>query len=201
MLRLAKPHRRRRPAPSSSPTQGTPGAAGPAAPSLGGAYRRPPGSNGYHSDALIEIQGSLHPDNGHLLILNKQTPIPLQWLQFVMLILLASLARGKAGYAAPIPVCGGDYLQPTRIASLIEDLYQGRLGCAGLRWPACGNSREPKDVHDAKWALRERLANYGQNPDLLDAVRGVGYRLSVPPGRIKITITDPAGVKVFDWVL
>jgi hypothetical protein len=157
--------------------------------------------NGYHSDDLIEIQGSLNPNNGHLLIINKQTVIPLQRLQFVMLLLLASLARGRMGYSVPIPVCGGDFLQPTSMTSLVKSLQDGSVSCAGLPWPMCQNSHEPEDFHDAKWLLRGRLTRNDQNADLLDAIPSAGYRLSVPPGRIKITIVHPDGDKIYDWVL
>jgi len=162
--------------------------------------RSEPGSNGYHTDYEVEIQGSLKPDNGHLLILNKTTRIKLQWLQFIVLLILGSHARANAGLTTPIDIRGGDYLQPSRISEIIAQLKDGALLCAGGKLPLCANATDATAIHDAKWDLRKRIKKKQMIPWLIDDGEGAGYRLSCPPGHIKIKLVDPTGNQLFDWV-
>ena len=158
-----------------------------------------PGHNGYHTDYFIEIQGSLKPNGGHLLIINNQVRIKVQWLQFILLVILASRARAKARLPTPIDIRGGDYLQPSRIAEIIESLKSGAVRCGRQEALRSGIDTGEKAIYDAKWDLRLKIKFKHKQPSLIDAIEGAGYRISTPAARIKITLVDPVDDEVYDW--
>ena len=168
-------------------------------PSPGTSAHCGPGHNGYHTDYFIEIQGSLKPNGGHLLIINNQVRIKIQWLQFILLVILASRARAKARLPTPIDIRGGDYLQPSRIAEIIGSLKDGRLHCGRQEALRSGIDTGEKAIYDAKWDLRLKIKLKHKEPSLIDAIEGAGYRISTPPARIKITLVDPADDEVYEW--
>jgi hypothetical protein len=148
----------------------------------------------------LEIYGSLKPDGSHLLIIDRRTRIKIDWLQFILLLILASHARSKAGLDSPIDLRGGDFLQPARIEEIIKQLKDGTLQCAGRQLPECQNAYGADLLRNAKWELRRRVQRKHKNPDLLDRGDGAGYRISTPPGRIKITLLiEGADDLVFGW--
>jgi hypothetical protein len=148
----------------------------------------------------LEIYGSLKPDGSHLLIIDRKTRIKIDWLQFILLLILASHARSKAGLDSPIDLRGGDFLQPARIEEIIKQLKDGALQCAGRQLPECQNAYGADLLRNAKWELRLRVQRKQKNPDLLDRGDGAGYRISTPPGRIKITLViEGADDLVFGW--
>jgi hypothetical protein len=154
---------------------------------------------GYHTKYLIEIYGSLKPDGSHLLIIDGKR-IKIDWLQFMLLLILASHARSKAGLDSPIDLWGGDYLQPSRIEEIITQLKSGSLLCAGRQLPECQNAYGADLLRNAKYELRRRVRSKHKNPNLLDRGDGAGYRISTPPARIKITLLiEGARDLVFDW--
>ena len=161
--------------------------------------RRGPNGGGYHTKYLIEIYGSLKPDGGHLLIVDGRR-IKIDWLQFILLLILASHARSKAGLDSPIDLRGGDYLQPARIEEIISQLKSGSLLCAGRQLPECQNAYCADLLRNAKYDLRLRVQRKHKNPNLLDRGDGAGYRISTPPTRIKITLLIEGDHDlVFDW--
>jgi hypothetical protein len=131
--------------------------------------------------------------------INNAICIKLQWLQFVTLLVLASVARRNVGLPAPIDITDRDYLQPADIEGILARLKAGELSCAGLPWPACANSTSAQDISDAKYKLLQRLIAHRQNPGLIDPVPHAGFRLSVRPGRIRIRLVDGKGVHLWDW--
>jgi hypothetical protein len=162
--------------------------------------RRAPAGGAYHTNYLIEVYGSLKPDGSQLLIIEGRTPIKIDWLQFLLLLILASHARSKAGLDSPMDLRGGDFLPPARIELIITQLMEGTLSCAGRRFPKCLNAYDADLIRNAKYDLRLRLRRHRKRPDLLDRGGGTGYRISTPPGRIKITLLiDGADDVVFDW--
>ena len=161
--------------------------------------RRSPNGGDYHTKYLIEIYGSLKPDGSHLLILDGKR-IKIDWLQFFLLLILASHARSKAGLDSPMDLRGGDYLQPSRIEEIIQQLKNGSLLCGGRPLPECQNAYSADLLRNAKWELRQRVQRKHKNPNLLDRGDGAGYRISTPPGRIKIILlVEGADDLVFDW--
>jgi hypothetical protein len=162
--------------------------------------RRFPNGGDYHSKYLLEVYGSLNPDGGHLLIIDRKTRVKIDWLQFILLLILASHARSKAGLSSPIDLRGGDYLQPSRVEDIIKQLKAGALLCNGHRLPPCQNAYSADLIRNAKWDLRLRVQRKNKNPNFLDRGDGAGYRISAPPGRIKITLLlNDADDAVFDW--
>jgi hypothetical protein len=154
----------------------------------------------YHTRYFIEIYGSLKPDGSHLLIIDRKTRIKIDWLQFILLLILASHARSKAGLDCPMDLRGGDYLQPSRIEEIIQQLKAGSLLCAGGQLPECQNAYDADLLRNAKYDLRLRIARKCKNPNLLDRGDGAGYRISTPPTRIKITLLMVGfDDLVFDW--
>jgi len=162
--------------------------------------RPAPNGGDYHSKYLLEIYGGLKPDGSHLLIIDRKTRIKIDWLQFMVLLILASHARSKAGLDSPMDLRGGDYLQPSRIEEIIKQLKEGSLLCGERRVPECQNAYGADLVRNAKWDLRLRVQRKHKNPNFLDRGDGAGYRISAPPGRIKITLLiDGAHDLIFDW--
>ena len=164
------------------------------------APRRGPNGGGYHTKYHIEIYGSLKADGSHLLIIDHKTRIKIDWLQFILLLILASHVRSKAGLDSPIDLKGGDYLQPSRIEEIITQLKAGNLQCAGRQLPECQNAYCAGLLRNAKYDLRLRVQRKHKNPNLLDRGDGAGYRISTPPARIKITLlSEGEHDLVFDW--
>ena len=164
-----------------------------------GAGQFGPSNNGYRTDYYIHIQGSLKPDGGHLLIINNTVHIKIDWLKFMILVVLASLARSKSKLSTPLDFIAGDYLQADKISALIEELKLAKITCAGQTLVGCTNASDPGFVHRAKWDLRSQIERQRLNKDLVHAIEGAGYRISTPPGRIKITLLSPDGEVVYHW--
>lgn len=163
--------------------------------------RRSSNGGGYHTKYLIEIYGSLKADGSHLLIIDHKTRIKIDWLQFILLLILASHARSKAGLDSPIDLRGGDYLQPSRVEEIITQLKSGSLLCAGRQLPECQNAYAAELLRNAKWELRRRVKARLKNPNLLDRGDGAGYRISTSPAWIKITLLiEGEHDLVFDWL-
>lgn len=161
--------------------------------------RRSSNGGGYHTKYLIEIYGSLKADGSQLLFIDGKR-IKIDWLQFMLLLILASHARSKAGLDSPIDLWGGDYLQPSRIEEIITQLKSGTLLCAGRQLPECQNAYGADLLRNAKYELRRRVRTKHKNPNLLDRGDGAGYRISTPPVRIKITLLiEGARDLEFDW--
>jgi hypothetical protein len=158
-----------------------------------------PHNNGYHTNYHIEIQGAMIPNGGHLLIIDNKVPIRIEFIQFVLLVILGSHARVRAGLSAPIEIKGGKYVQPSRIVEIIDDLKAGRVKCGGYTLNGYLQSLGTELIHDAKWEVRRRLRGHRKRQDLLCGIDGAGYLLSLPPGRIKIRLVRPAGDLVWDW--
>src|SRR5262245_13165351 len=165
----------------------------------GPAEHRGPRNNGYHTNYRIEIQGAMIPNGGHLLIIDHKCRIRIDFIQFILLVILASHARMSVGLPAPIEIKGGEYVQPSRIHEIIDDLKAGRLQCGGYTLNGYLQTLDTPLIHNAKWELRRRLKVHNKKIDLLDGIEGAGYLLSLFPGRIKIRLVHPSGDRVWDW--
>ena len=171
----------------------------PSSPAPSTGPRRGPNGGDYHTKYHIAIYGSLKADGSHLLIIDGKR-IKIDWLQFILLLILASHARSKAGLDSPIDLRGGDYLQPSRIEEIITQLKSGSLQCAGRQLPECQNAYGADLLRNAKWELRRRVQTNHKNPNLLDRGDGAGYRISTTPARIKITLLiEGEHDLVYDW--
>lgn len=172
----------------------------PSTPATSVIPRRAPNGGDYHSRYFLEIYGGMKPDGSHLLIIDRKTRIKIDWLQFILLLILASHSRSKAGLDSPINIRGGDYLQPSRVEDIIKQLKAGTLLCAGRRLPECQNAYDAALIRNAKWDLRLRVQRKSKNSNFLDRGDGAGYRISAPASRIKITLQiEGEHDLVFDW--
>jgi hypothetical protein len=158
-----------------------------------------PGQSGYPSDYYIEIQGSITSTASQLLIINNQTYVRIQPAQFVLMLILASHARAKAGLSAPLRVGGGCYVPTEKIISLVDDLKSGTVTCGSQGKLPASIVVTKKGIYDAKWDLKVKIRLARRQPDFLEGLVGVGYRIFLPPGRIKIALVGEHDDEVFDW--
>ena len=135
----------------------------------------------------VHLQGTFAPQGSLLLTIDHQINLQLQLIQFLMLFVLASHARTRAGLPSPIQLASGRFVSPKRIVELIQDKIQpGEPGLKGLF-----DNLTPDQLCNPKCVLLDRLAAHGVDRDLIEWVRGSGWRISTPPHLIRITLMDP----------
>ena len=141
----------------------------------------------YKTDLHLHLQGTFAPQGSLLLTLDHQINVQLQLIQFLMLFVLASHARTRAGLPSPLELPSGRFVSPKRLVEIIRSkIKPGERGLDGLF-----DNLTPDQLSNPKCVLLARLAAHGVSRDLLEWVRGSGWRISTPPSRIRITLIDP----------
>ncbi len=145
----------------------------------------------FESSVRVEIVGGFRKEHIRFVRIDDGPPIPLQRREFYPLFLIACLALGQAGQPAPMEVRSDTPFLSTksllRSIKLIEERHMF-LNKAYSDWG-------PEIIHKLVFSLRKKLgkkiSDSDATPVIIETLRGVGVRLSVPPENVKLTYIAP----------